>query len=65
MTRTLPIGASLACSISAILLLHAAPAVLQRDLAYDLPTMPFEMAEELARHFVSFFANGAAFLTNG
>ena len=39
--------------------------VLQRDLAYDLPTMPFEMAEELARHFLSLFANGATFLTNG
>lgn len=39
--------------------------VLHKDLAYDLPTMPFEVAEELALHFLSFFENGATFLTNG
>jgi hypothetical protein len=39
--------------------------VLHRHLAYDSATMPFEVAEKLARDFLSFFTDGATFLTNG
>jgi hypothetical protein len=39
--------------------------VLHSDLVYDLPVMPRDVAEELARTFMGCFGEGATFVTNG
>jgi hypothetical protein len=45
--------------------LEAAIRVLQCDLAYKVPLMTTEQAEDLARRFLNYFEEGATFVSNG